>query len=274
MTTQGNALALKDSAALAELNKKMQVLKDRADALATITTPEGIAAAKVLQLDLKAYCKAVTFQTGPDIEIKKEELRILKENEAGLLRPAEEILETVTTERKRAEQEEIRKARLEQDRINKENADKQREKAEADQREADARAKEVRERRVAEIRGQLKRGEIGKRKAAQLLTEAGANEEAAKANAAAAAEELKNTPPPQVEVKPNIPTVAGTVSRTNWKWKFKDDGEFKLLEAFRQDETRRLYVQPNEKAIGETVRAIKDKAKAEALVPGIEVWSE
>jgi hypothetical protein len=272
MATQN--LALKDSSALAELNKKMAVLKERADKLEKIETPAAIGTAKVLEADLKAYFKAVEFQTQPDIVAKKEELRLLQTNEAELLKPAEDILDPLTKRRKAAEMEERRKAEAEAERLRTEAANRQREKAEQEQREANERAIKVREDRVEEIRGMLRRGEIGKRESARLLKLAGANEEAAKADAAAAAEELKNAPPPKIEVKANIPTVAGTKSQVNWKWKFKPDGEFQLLEAFRKDETRRLYIQANQKAIGETVRAVKDKAKAEALIPGVEVRSE
>ena len=123
-------------------------------------------------------------------------------------------------------------------------------------------AVETRKKRVAEINQHLAIGKIGKREAARLLKLAGADEEAAKQNAAAQAEETAKAAP-VVQVKPNIPTVAGTVSRQNWK--------FRIVDA---NKIPHLFLMPDEVRIGRMVRDIKDKQKAEVECPGIEVFVE
>ena len=46
------------------------------------------------------------------------------------------------------------------------------------------------------------------------------------------------------------------------------------MDSFRENMSLRRFVQANEQQIGEMVRAKKDKKKAEAECPGIEVWSK
>ena len=260
------------SAALDALQKKLQGLKDRADSL-VVADQNGCIAAKNLKLDIQAYMKAVKFETGPDIESAKEELRRLQAQEKMLLAPAEAMLEVSESKRKTWENEERRKAEEEQRRINEENQRQQRIKADAERREGERIAKENREKRVIEIRRMFKRGEIGKREAERLLKAAGADEEAAKAGAAAQAEETAATAP-VVQVKPNIPTVAGTVSRQNWKWRFRPNGEQHVVQAVIAGKTDAKYAMPNHVEIGRFVRDAKDKATVEAAIPGIAVWAD
>ena len=272
MSNPQTAITTIGEAALAQLNEKLEGLKQRAEQL-VVENAADIITAKNLKLDINAYIKAVEFQTGPEIEIAKERLRRLKEQQAMLMKPAEDILETSEAKRKAWENEERRLALIEQNRRQKELDDQAAERAEAERQEAERIAAERKKTRVAEIRADLKAGKIGKRAAAKLLAEAGAQEEADKCTAAAQVEETKKAVP-RVEVRPDIPAVAGTVSRQNWKWKWKDGGEDMLVEAFHKDYSKRPYVCGYEKGIGETVRAIKDRAKAEALIPGIEVWAD
>ena len=249
------------SAALDALQKKLQGLKDRADTL-VVSDQAGCIQAKNLKLDIQAYAKAVIFETGPEIEIKKGELRQLQETQKMLLAPAEAMLEVSERKRKDWENEERRKAEEEQRRINEENQRQARIKADEERREAEKLAVENRKKRVAEINQHLALGKIGKREAARLLKLAGADEEAAKQNAAAQAEETAKAAP-VVSVKPNIPTVAGTVSRQNWK--------FRIVNAALIPITFRM---PDEVAIGRMVRDVKDKKSAEKQCPGIEVWAD
>jgi hypothetical protein len=65
---------------------------------------------------------------------------------------------------------------------------------------------------------------------------------------------------PQVEVKPNIPTVAGVPSRRNWKFRILDENKIP-----------RQYLMPNEVSIGYFVRETK---KAGEVIPGIEAYLE
>src|SRR5574337_31896 len=67
--------------------------------------------------------------------------------------------------------------------------------------------------------------------------------------------------PPPIEVKPNIPVVAG-VRRNPPNWRFRVVDATKIP---------RKYLCPDEVAIGRMVRDLKDKAAAGRECPGIEV---
>jgi hypothetical protein len=256
-----SAEIIKSNPALEQLQVKLQGLKDRAESL-EIKDGDGIILAKNLKLDIQSYLKAVKFQTGPEIEIAKEHLRKLQAQETMLLTPGNQILEISEKKRKDWENEERRLAQIETDRINAENARLAREKAEAERRESERIAKEAREAREKELEAQRKAGEIGKREEARLAKVAA--EEEAKAKAAAAEQAEKTAAEvAKVTVKPNIPAVQGTVSRQNWKFRIAHPHLIPIT-----------YRMPDEVAIGRMVRDMKDKAKAEAQCPGIEVWSE
>jgi hypothetical protein len=274
---------VKGSAALDALQKKLQVLKDRADSL-VVRDQEGCIVAKNLKLDIQAYAKAVKFETGPEIEIAKERLRALQSQEKMLLAPAESMLETADNKRKSWEEEERRKAAEEQRRINEENRIAAQKKADEERTERERIAMEERKQREEEAKRVAaeaaheaerarKAGEIGKREAERQKKEAAEQMErdrkaAAEAEArekARAAQDAKEMlyNMPQVSVKPNIPTVQGVASRQNWKFKIADETK-----------VPRIWCMPNEVAIGRFVRDAKSKEKAEAAIPGIEVWSE
>jgi len=115
--------------------------------------------------------------------------------------------------------------------------------------EAERRAAEVEENRLQaeaqkarekEVAAQLRRGEIGKREAEQLKLEV-----------------------PKVTVKPSIPTISGVQSRRRWVFGIADP-----------DKIPRQFLTPDLEAIGRMVRAEKNKALAEKICPGIEVWTE
>jgi hypothetical protein len=252
---------VKSSAALDALQKKLQVLKDRADSL-VVRDQEGCIVAKNLKLDIQAYAKAVKFETGPEIEIAKERLRALQSQEKMLLAPAESMLETADSKRKSWEEEERRKAAEEQRRINEENRIAAQKKADEERIEREKQAKIEREAREKEIAKQRAAGEIKAREEAKLRREAAEAEERERQRAAEDAKKTAESAP-QVSVKPNIPTVQGVASRQNWKFKIVDETK-----------VPRVWCMPNEVAIGRFVRDCKDKAKAEAAIPGLEVWSE
>jgi hypothetical protein len=252
---------VKGSAALDALQKKLQVLKDRADAL-VVKDQEGCILAKNVKLDIQAYMKAVKFETGPDIEVAKERLRALQAQEKMLLSPAELMLETADNKRKSWEEEERRKAAEEQRRINEENRIAAEKKAREEQAEREKQAKIEREAREKEIAKQRAAGEIKAKEEARLRKEAHEAEERERQRAAEDAKKTAESAP-QVTVKPNIPAVQGVASRQNWKFKIMDETK-----------VPRIWCMPNEVAIGRFVRDAKSKEKAEAAIPGIEVWSE
>lgn len=135
----------------------------------------------------------------------KEQYILVPERE--VVNAGEEIKGILGSKMKTFDDSERRAAEAEQERLRKEEQDKLRREAEEKRRIDEAAAKERKEKRVAEICADLKAGKIGKRKAEQLLREAGATEEADKAKAAADQEDANKRAveqASQVEVKPNI----------------------------------------------------------------------
>ena len=116
------------------------------------------------------------------------------------------------------ENEERRKAQIEQDRINEENRIKAQQQAEAERKEREKQVEIDRKAREKEIEQQRKAGEIKARGAEKLKKEAAEAAQREKDRAAADAKVVAQNVP-QVEVRPNIPAVAGTVSRVNWKFR-------------------------------------------------------
>ena len=250
---------VKSSAALDALQKKLQILKDRADSL-EVKDASGCVTAKTLKLDIQAYQKAVRFQTGPDIESAKERLRTLQAQEKMLLAPADSILETADTKRRNWENEERRKAEEEQRRINEENRIAAQKKADEERAEREKQAKIEREAREKEIAKQRAAGELKAREAEKQRKEAAAAEERERARAAEDAKKAAESAP-QVTVKPNIPTVAGTQSRINYKFELVNPAG-----------VSRAFLMPDEVAIGQKVRADKDPEKSMREIGGIRAW--
>lgn len=183
------------------------------------------------------------------VKNKAEEIRAILEGKMGEYTRSEE-----------------RAAQAERDRIAREQRQKLEREAEEKRRADEAAAKELRERRVTEIRQDLADKKITKRQAEKFLREAGAMEEALKAQAAADADEAKENAAKiadKVKVEPNVPTVAGVVKRVNWKFRIVNPNAVKLQ-----------YLCPDEVKIGARVRELKDPKRAEAEIGGIEVFEE
>lgn len=246
---------------LRQLNQKLATLTTRATDL-QVRDQTGCIEAKTLKLDLAAYVKAVRYQTGPEIEIKKEELRNLQSQEKMLLSPAETALDVVNRRLKDWENEERRKAEEEQRRINEENRIKAQQQADAERKEREKQAEIDRKAREKEIEQQRKSGEIKAREAERLKKEAAEAAQRERDRAAADAQKVVENAQ-QVTVKPNIPAVAGTVSRVNWKFRMVNP---KAIPA--------KYLVPDDVAIGQMVRKTQDKEKAQAECPGIEVYQD
>jgi len=136
-------------------------------------------------------------------------------------------------ERERKAEEE-RQQKLKQAQLEREAEEKRRADAEA--------AKALKERRVSEIREDLRNGKITKRQAEKLLREAGAEEEAAKAKAAADADDLKNKAP-EIAQKTTVKSEVPRGGRTN-----------RTFKVVRPQEVKLKYLKPDDVAIGEVVR--------------------
>ena len=114
---------------------------------------------------------------------------------------------------------EERAAQAERDRIAREKQAELDRQAEIKRQEDEKAAADLRFKRVQEIRRDLKDNKITKRQAEKLFKEAGAVEDWLKAKAASDEEDAKRDNQMEaatVEVKPNVPTVAGNVRRVNY----------------------------------------------------------
>jgi len=271
---------------LANETAKFDGLKLRAEAILKVAaisaTPEQCAEAKALQLEVKTLGKAAGLALDSYWQVVKAALDALSQIYTNHEGKAEAIDGPLKTWVQSFEAEETKRAQQEQDRINAENARIVAEKAEAERKQREQEAEEKKKERVAEIKAAQKRGEIGKREAAKLMREVGADAEAAIEQAAADAEIAKNTPPPQVTVKPNIPKQAGVPSRKNYKAELKDPEAIiaAYVRTFAKpvDLERRIFLRKfimiNEQKLGEEARDTKDSKKMAALIPGVRFYED
>ncbi len=246
---------------LQQLNERVAALVKRGESI-DVKDQASDVLAKQFKVEVKSYEKAVELYADGDIQEVKERLSTLQTAKKMLLAPVLAILETVERGRKAWEEQErqrteaIQRAEQERARIETER------KAAEERRERECLVEEERKRREKEIDTQRKAGDLKAAEAKKLQKQA--DEEAVRAKALAADEEKRQSANvPVVEVKANITAVAGTASRRNWKYRIKNPGAIP-----------RAFLMPNEVEIGRMVRDTKDKTKAEAECPGIEVWSE
>ena len=241
----------------------IESLRDRANAI-TVKTPQDYVAVCNMVVEGRGFIKRWQEVFAGTLRSAKEHLATIQNELKGHVLEAEAVVLIAEKKAEAYRTEEKRLADAEAKRINEENARAAQVKADQEKREAEKIAAEKKRATIAEVNQLLRDGMIGKREAAKRLKEAGAEEEAAAQAAAATAEEAKKAPPPPaVKVEPAIPKVAGIKGRTNWK--------FKIVDASKIPHN---YCKPDEVLIGDTVRRVKDKAKAESIIPGIEVWSE
>jgi hypothetical protein len=242
------------------LQSKLEVAKAQAEAL-QVRNSEECAQGKLFLKGIRDVIKQIGFLKDPAIDSARKHLDFLREDKNQWIRLAtdagsiaeQKVNEYTRQERARSEAE----ARQinEQKRINAARIAEENRKAAIAQAEAD---RKKREKEIAEAR---KAGELKAADAKKLQKQA--EEGAARAKEEAERQVAIDSQVESVTVKPNIPTVAGTRSMVLWK--------FRILDANRLP---RQYMQPNEVKIGAEVRFIKDKAAAEAKIPGIEVYTE
>jgi hypothetical protein len=253
---------------LARLNEKVGELIATGEKI-TVTDAASCLWAKQFSVSVKSYQKAVDLYADGDIQDAKERLSTLQAAKKMLLAPVVAIFEAVETKRKRWEEDERRKAEAEQRRLQEEARATQEKKAREEREERERIAAEARKRLEKELAEARKAGEINKRELEKAQKEA---REAEARERAAAEVEAKRTAAavPQVEVKASIPTLQGTRSARVWKFRVKD-----------ANKVPRLYLMVDEVAIGKDVRKIENgesaeahKLRVEALIPGIEVYSE
>jgi hypothetical protein len=241
-----------------EIEEALVVLRQTSETIVVNDAPTCLIA-KTAQRDVRNYMKDVHLKLDPFVESAKRNLQDAKDELNKWLNPAQAIDEALAHKVKDFERREREAAEAEQRRINEENSIKAAQQAEADRKERERAAAEERKRREAEIEAQRKAGEINKRESERLAKEARAAQEREKVRAAEDAV-IAAANVPQVEVKPNIPTVAGVPSRRPWK--------FRIIDA---NKIPRVYMMPNEVSIGYFVRENK---KAGEVIPGVEAYQE
>ena len=214
-------------------------LRQKAESI-VVSDSGSCLAAKTAQRDVRAYMKDVHLKLDPFVESAKRNYQAARDELNKWIEPAETIDGALARKVKDYETQERMRAEAEERRINEERRKKAADDAEAE-----------RKRREKEIEAQRKAGEVGKREADRLKKEAEAE---AKAQAAAVVD---------VKVQANIPSVQGVPSRVNWK--------FRIVDA---NKIPKAYLIPDEQKIGQTVRLLKDKARTEAVIPGIEVYTD
>ena len=256
---------------IATITDKVALLRSEAEAIAVINQDDYTRALTFVK-SLRAYKKDVGFKLDPGIHSAKEHYDFLREEKAKHIRPIDEIDKAVSARASAWREQERLAAEAEQKRLNEERRRVAAEEAERTRIAAERKAEADRKERQKEIERARKAGEFGKRDANRLAKEAAAQAEIDR-QAARAAEETARVVK-EVKVKPSIPKMAGIKGRTNWQWRWLEDGENNLLDSFQENMSLRPFVQANEQQIGQMVRAKKDKKKAEAECPGIEVWSK
>lgn len=241
-----------------------------------VKTQEEYKAACVRIVDAKNEVKKIGFVLDPGIASAKEHLDFLRNQKSQFTdRWTQHILAGTLKTQSWAE-EEKRAAKVEADRVNAELARQAQEKADADRRESERIATENRKAQEAEIERQRKSGELKKREADRLAKEAREREEEERKRAAVAAEQAKAAPPPRVEVKANIPAVAGVKNQTYWTATVKNEDA--LIDAFHDatGERRaflRKFVMVNQMEVGAHARKTKNNTQTEADIPGCEASS-
>ena len=251
--------------ATAEIIKPLEAglttLRQRVEAI-TVRNAEDYVAVCELVKEGRSYIKDVGFKLDPGISSARDHLDFLRQEKEKYVGPAKQIVGIAERKGEDWKAEERRKAEEEQRRINEERRIAAEQQAAAELVEREKQAAEERKRREKEIEEQRKAGEIKAREAARLAKEAREAEERERQRAAEDAAKTAAEVKP-VAVAPSVPKVAGIRARVNWK--------FKVVNANR---IPREFLMPNEVAIGEYVRAKKNKAASEAAIPGIEVWQE
>lgn len=278
--TMGTQLAVVDTK---PIETKLQVLRNRAESI-EVVNQESYTLACQIALDGRKEVKAIGFVLDPGIQSAREHLDELRRQKAAFVDRVTPIIELASGKAEAWKAEERRKAAAEEERINAERrreaariAEEERRKAEAqaeiDRKKREAEVEVARQQREKDLEEQRRLGEINKREMERQKKLAAAEaerqrqeaiEDAARARELAAeqAEEAKANFQ-EVKVKASVPTVAGIKARVNWKFRVINPSMLP-----------RLYLMPDEVAIGQEVRRLKDKAAAEAKIPGIEVYSE
>lgn len=253
-----------------KIETKLAVLKKMVEEI-EVTDAQGYETVCKLVLQGRDEIKAIGFVYDPIIASARAHLDDIRNQKAGWTNQIDPIVKKAADKGAAWKADERKKAQEEQDRLNRE----AQEKAEAEAKEvfanASKSANDYQKRKLAEVERLLKSKQINKAEAVRRRDAIMAEVQERKAEAAKEAEVIREAPTAApVTVQPNVPKVAGIRGRVNWKWKMVDVEKVQRHFIYQND----VYAVDNYPRITAEVRRIKDKAKAEAAIPGIEVWSE
>jgi hypothetical protein len=266
--SETQAMAVQGQEALERLNQRVGELIALGEKI-EVKDAVSCLEAKQFSIQVKSYQKSVDLYADGDIQNAKERLSTLQAAKKMLLAPVAIISEAVEMKRKRWEESERLRTEQEAERKREEARIAQENKSKEEREERERIAAEERKRKEKEIEEARKAGDLKSREAERMKKEAREEEERQKQ---LAAKEEKETAAavPHIEVKASIPTLQGTRSARVWKFKIKDANKIP-----------RSHLMADEVAIGKDVRKVENgesaqahKARVEALIPGIEVYSE
>jgi flagellar biosynthesis GTPase FlhF len=243
-----------------QLQQGLESLKAAANL--QIVTAEDCAKGKLLLRDIRSYKKDVHLKLDGFVSDARTALDRARDRLAVWIGPADAIDEVVSRKLEDWTRKEREAAAAEERRINEERRIEAARIAEEQRKAAEAQAALDRKKREKEIAEAQKAGEIKKREADKLRKENEERERLAKEQAAKDAEATKANVQ-EVKVQPSTPKVSGVRSLVLWK--------FRVLDARKVHPD---FLMPNEVKIGSSVRFTKDKAKSEAEIGGIEVYTE
>jgi regulator of protease activity HflC (stomatin/prohibitin superfamily) len=266
--------------ALSELTREAEKLEDyraRATSLPAelpLTDAEVYATAGLLLNEVRASSDLAPSKINPYKAVAKRVLDFLdtrlKAHKLCFAALDAEIASKMA-ERNRRERE---AAEREQRRINDEKREAAQKRAD-EQRAADELASEEKYKNSrAEIRKLVASGKLSKSKADKLLQKANATEKAELRQAAADAEQTaKNVD--QVKVLPNKVTIPGQRARAPWQWRMVDITKIPRELLYPSRNAQGHWDPEKFPRIGEMVRDLKDREKAEAAAGGgIEVYQD
>lgn len=249
-----------------KIEGRLAILKKSAEEI-VVNSPESYETACKIALDGRAEIKAIGFVLDPGIESARAHLDTLRQQKQGFVGQVTPIVDMASKKASDWKAEERRKAQEEQDRINREAQEKIDAEAKEVFAKASAEANDYQKRKLAEVERLLKAKQITKAEAARRRDAIMAEVQERKQEAVASSEQVRAAAPPPVTVQPNVPKVAGIRARVNWKWKMVDVEKVPRHLLYPND----INDPENFPRITQEVKRIKDKKKAEAAIPGIEV---
>jgi hypothetical protein len=270
------------SLALSELQDELAIVPEWADKAMklAVTNAEEYKAAGEFRAQVRSHKKVVAFALAPFQEVAKRVADFLKGKRTEAENRFDAIDNLITQKMNQQAEKERLAAEAEQRRINDEKRIREEKEAAERRKEAEKQAEADRKQREKEIAEARKAGEIKAAEAKRLQKEA--DEKAARDKEAAAREQQEaNASFKPVEVKANIPVIAGSRRHRVYSATFTDFPA--LLEAWRQSRNNgsmdraaylKRFIMGDEKELGREARDVQDSNQLVTMIPGISASDE